>query len=153
FQDIFSGARHGNYYAPFATLAFGLVWNKNKIEDPKDWSVLSDKKFRGRVAVPAYGWYGMTWLHAVNRFLGGTESNVGPGIKFIADLVKNNEAVLVENADHGSQLFQRNEVDVMPFWNGRAVRLEAAGMPTRFKMVKDGITVGVGFTIMKGTRA
>jgi putative spermidine/putrescine transport system substrate-binding protein len=151
-NDIYQGARVANYYAPFAILAFGLVWNKNKIDDPADWTVLADKKFRGRVAIPGFSWYGMPWLHAVNKFFGGNEDDVTPGIQFAAKLVKDNDAVVIENADHGSQVFQRDEVDIMPFFNGRAVRLAASGLPTRFKMVKDGITVGVGFTILKGTK-
>lgn len=152
FEDIFEGARMGNYYAPFAILAFGIVWNKNKLSDPTDWNILLDPKFRGRVAVPAYAWYGMPWLHAVNKHFGGDEDNITPGIEFVAKVVKDNRAVFIENADHGSQLFQRDEVDVMPFWNGRAVRLEASGLPTKFKMIKNGITVGVGFTILKGAK-
>jgi putative spermidine/putrescine transport system substrate-binding protein len=152
FNDIFEGARIGKLYAPFAILAFGIVWNKNKVPEPTDWSILADRKYRGRIAIPAFGWYGMPWLHAVNKQFGGTEDNIAPGLEFVAKLVKDNEAIIIENADHGSQVFQRDEVDVMPFWNGRAVRLAAAGLPTQFKMIKNGITVGVGFTVMKGSR-
>lgn len=152
FKDIFEGATVSNVYAPFAILAFGLVWNKNKLTDPGGWEILADPKYKGRIGVPAYGWYGMPWLHAVNKHLGGDEDNVEPGIEFVAKLVRDQEAVIIENADQGSQVFQRDEVDVAPFWNGRAVRLAASGLPTEFKMVKNGITVGVGFTIMKGTK-
>lgn len=152
FNDIYEGARIGSLYAPFAILAFGIVWNRNKVPEPSDWSILADRRFRGRIAIPAFGWYGMPWLHAVNKQFGGTEDNIGPGMEFVARLVRDNDAILIENADHGSQVFQRDEVDVMPFWNGRAVRLAAAGLPTRFKMIPNGITVGVGFTILRGTR-
>lgn len=150
FEDIYEGARIGKIYAPFAILAFGIVWNNQRLDAPDDWSILADPKFKGRIGVPAYGWYGMPWLHAVNKHLGGTEDNIDPGIEFVAKLVKDNNAILIENADMGSQVFQRDEVDVMPFWNGRAVRLAASGLPVDFKMIKNGITVGVGFTILKG---
>jgi putative spermidine/putrescine transport system substrate-binding protein len=152
FPDIYEGARIGKLYAPFAILAFGMVWNKNRVAEPSDWTILADRRFKGRIAIPAFGWYGMPWLHAVNKHFGGTEDNVTPGIEFVAKLVKDNDAIIIENADHGSQVFQRDEVDVMPFWNGRAVRLAAAGLPTQFKMIKNGITVGVGFTILKGAK-
>ncbi len=152
FNDIYEGAKYGKHYAPFAILAFGMVWNHKKVPEPADWTILADKKYRGRIGVPAFGWYGMPWLHAVNKHLGGTEDDVTLGIKFISQLVKENDAVIIDNADKGSQVFQRDEVDVMPFWNGRAVRLEASGLPTKFKMIKNGITVGVGFTILKGAK-
>jgi putative spermidine/putrescine transport system substrate-binding protein len=152
FKDIFEGARIGQVYAPFAILAFGMVWNDKRLSAPDGWEVLTDPKFKGRIGVPAYGWYGMPWLHAVNKHFGGNEDNIEPGIEFAARLVKEQDAIIIENADQGSQVFQRDEVDVMPFWNGRAVRLGNAGLPTKFKMVQHGITVGVGFTILKGTQ-
>jgi putative spermidine/putrescine transport system substrate-binding protein len=152
FKDIYEGARIGSIYAPFAILAFGIVWNRDRLAAPESWEVLADPTHRGRVAIPAYGWYGMPWLHAVNKDLGGDEDNIDPGLEFVAKLVQENEAIIVENADHGSQLFQRDEVDVMPFWNGRAVRLGQSGLPTEFKMIRGGLTVGVGFTILKGAK-
>lgn len=152
FEDIYEGARIDRIYAPFAILAFGIVWNNERLDAPEDWSILAEPRFRGRIGVPAYGWYGMPWLHAVNKHLGGDEDNIDPGLEFIAKLVKDNDAILIENADQGSQVFQRDEVDVMPFWNGRAVRLAASGLPTEFRMIRNGITVGVGFTILKGTQ-
>ena len=61
----------------------------------------------------------------------------------MAKVVKDNRAVFLGNADYGNQLFQRDYLDVMSFWNGPAVRLEALGLPTKSKMIKNGITVGV----------
>lgn len=149
--DIYGGARYGKHYAAFCILSFGMVWNRERVEEPEDWSMLLESRFKGRTAIPGYGWYGMPWLHAMNKHLGGDEDNIDPGIEFAARLVRDNDAIIIENADQGTQVFQRDEVDIMPFWNGRAVRMQQEGLPIEFKMIKNGIAVGVGFTVNKGT--
>lgn len=149
--DVYDEAKVGDYYAAFNVLLFGLTWNTEEAKKPDAFKDLWRSEYRGRVGVPAYGWYGMTWLHAVNKLLGGDEDNIEPGMTAIADLVDKNAAIIVENADHGTKLMQRGEVIIMPYWNGRTVRLQEAGVPAAFAFVDGTIALGNGFSIMKGT--
>ncbi|HXG40914.1 MAG TPA: hypothetical protein VNJ28_08225, partial [Candidatus Limnocylindrales bacterium] len=57
----------------------------------------------------------------------GNEDNITPGMQAIADLVKKNRAVIVENVDHGNKLFEREEIVMAPFWNGRTSRSRTRG--------------------------
>ena len=43
----------------------------------------------------------------LNKTLGGDEDNVDPGIRFLAELVKKNEAVIIENTDAAMKAFAR----------------------------------------------
>jgi putative spermidine/putrescine transport system substrate-binding protein len=149
--DIFDEAKLGNYYAAFNILLFGMTWNTRQATKPTSFNDLALAKYKGKVGVPAYGWYGMTWLHAWNKVLGGTEDNITPGINAVADLVRKNDAVIVDNADHGTRLMDSGEVVIMPYWNGRTVRLQEANIPAAFEIVPGTVLVGSGFSIMQGT--
>lgn len=149
--DIFAEAKEGDYYAAFNILLFGMTWNTKEATKPTSWDDLGLAKYKGKVGIPAYGWYGMTWLHAVNKQLGGTEDNITPGMNAVAELVKKNNAVVVENADHGTRLMDSGEIAIMPYWNGRTVRLQEAKIPAAFEIVPGTVLVGSGYSITKGT--
>lgn len=50
------------------------------------------------------------------------------------------------------QLLRRGEVDLMPFWNGGTVRLQAAGQPFEFRMLPGSYVTGACFVIPKGVK-
>ncbi len=141
----------GPYYAPFLFLVWGLAWNSKHAKKPTSYKDLWKPEYEGRIGVPAYGWYGIYWLHAVNKMLGGNEDNITPGMQAIADLVKKNNAVIVENVDHGNKLFEREEIVMAPFWNGRTFALQDKGVPVGFEFVPYSIALGNGFVVVKGT--
>lgn len=141
----------GPYYAPFLFLVWGLAWNTKLAKKPASYQDLWRPEYRGKVGVPAYGWYGIYWLHAVNKMLGGNEDNISPGMQAMADLVRKNSAVIIENVDHGNKLFEREEIVAAPFWNGRTFALQDKGVPVEFGFVPYSIALGNGFTVVKGT--
>ena len=149
--DIYPEAQEGNFYAAFNILLFGLTWNTKEATKPTSFKDLLLDKYKGRIAVPAYGWYGMPWLHAVNKLLGGNEDDVTPGITAIAEMVRKNKAIIVENADHGTRVMESGEVILMPYWNGRTARLVEAKVPAAFEIVPGTVSVGSGFSITKGS--
>lgn len=149
--DIYDEAKEGDYYAAFNILLFGMTWNTKDATKPASFDDLGLAKYKGKVGIPAYGWYGMTWLHAWNKQLGGTEDNITPGMNAVAELVRKNKAVIVENADHGTRLMDSGEIAIMPYWNGRTVRLQEAKIPAAFEIVPGTVLVGSGYSIMKGT--
>lgn len=149
-SDIYPNAREGNFFAPFSINLLGLTWNTRETQEPTSFQDLWKPAYRGRVGVPAFGWYGMVWLHAVNKELGGNEDNIEPGLTAIADLVKKNNAVIIENVDQGFKLLQRGEVVMMPYLDGRTLRLKDAGVPVKFAFPKGTAILGNGFSIPKG---
>lgn len=152
YADVYDTAKLGNYYASTSFLLFGLVWNAKEISTrPASFHELLNPKYKGRVGIPAYGWYGMYWLHALNKALGGNEDNITPGMNFAAEMVRKNGAVIVQNADNGKRLMEQGDVIINPFWNGIAFQMQADGVPTRFDSVPGTLAIGTGFVILKGT--
>ena len=123
------------FWASFQIVCFTLIWNTKHAAKPESFKELWNAKYKGRVGIPAYGWYGMWWLHAVNKVFGGDKDNISPGIQAAADLVKKNDAVVIENVDQGMKAFAREEIVIAPFWNGRALTLQRDGVPVQIAYV------------------
>jgi hypothetical protein len=68
-----------------------------------------------------------------------------PGIKFFAELVKKNEAVIIENTDAAMKGFTREEIVIMPFWNGRTFVLQGQGVPVDIEYVPARCWWAMGF--------
>ena len=150
-DDIYPEAKNGDFYAAFNILLFGMCWNTKEAKKPTSFLDLLKSEYKGAVGIPAYGWYGMGWLHGLNKTLGGTEDNINPGLAAVVEMVRKNKAVVVENADHGTRLMESGEVVIMPYWNGRTVRLQEANVPAAFELVPGTVLVGSGWSITKGS--
>jgi putative spermidine/putrescine transport system substrate-binding protein len=108
-----------NYFAGSYLMAIGLTYNTKEAGEPTSFEDLLSPKFKGRIAIPSFDWFGPQFLYAVNGALGGTNDNVDRGMQFIAELVKKNNAILLSSSDAGMQAFTRGEIIAMPYWNGR----------------------------------
>ncbi len=151
-KDIPPQAKVGSYFGSFTIMSMGLAWNTKEAKKPKSFRDLWDKKYKGRIGVPAYGWYGQYWLHALNKTLGGTEDNISPAMRAVADLVKQNDPIMIENAGHGMNLLEKGEIIMAPYFSGRVVALQEKGVPVAFEYVNGTLAVGQGFVIVKGTQ-
>lgn len=140
------------WFASINVSIFALTWNTKLAKKPTSWQDLWKNEYKGKIAVPAYGWYGMHWLNALNRSLGGTEADVGPAIQAVSDLVRKNGAHICQNADHGMRLLQSEEVVMMPYMNGRTYALQDGGTPVEIEVVPGAYQGGTGFVIPKETR-
>jgi putative spermidine/putrescine transport system substrate-binding protein len=152
YADVYEEAKVGNYFAAMVFEVFGLTWNTKEISiEPASFETLANPVYKGRVGIPAYGWYGMYWLHGVNKALGGNEDNITPGIQFAAKVVRENKAIIVQNVDDGIRLMEQGEVIITPFWNGRTNEMQANGTPVKFAVVQGTVEISGGFIILKGT--
>ena len=142
----------GNWYGSVLMLVWGLTYNTKYASKPVSYQDMWNPKYKGRVGVPAYGWYGMMFLHQINRMLGGTEADVSKGLAAMADLVKKNDAVILENADQTMSAFQREDVVIAPFFNGRTMLLQQKGVPADIAYPPCSTTLGAGFVILKPTK-
>jgi putative spermidine/putrescine transport system substrate-binding protein len=156
YKDIIDSAKEPprgalkHWFAPFVLIVMGLVYNTKEAAKPSSYQDLLNPKYKGRVGIPAYGWVGNSWLQVLNKTLGGNEDNVDPGIAFLAQLVKKNEAVILENTDAAMKAFTREEVVIMPFWNGRTRVLQSQGVPVDIEYIPGCMLVGNGFPILRG---
>ncbi|MGE8944067.1 extracellular solute-binding protein [Leptospira interrogans] len=141
-----------NFYAPFVILAYGLTYNTKEIPEPKSFEDLLSPTLKGRIAVPSFDWMGPQFLYSVNAALGGTDSDLGKGFQFLADLVKKNNAIVLNNSDSAQQAFTRGEVVAMPFWNGRTNLMIKNGVPVKMVYPKNWIATGSGHVITKGNK-
>lgn len=141
------------WFGSLVLTVWALTYNTKYVtNEPTSFEEMWNPKYKGRVGIPAFGWYGMLWLHEVNRVLGGTEKDASKGLAAIADLVRKNRAVILENADQTVQAFQREEVVIAPFFNGRTSALQEAGVPVKIAYVPGTVLLNAGYVIMKATR-
>src|SRR5438067_9830062 len=156
YKDIIDSAKEPtraqlkDWFAPFVLIVMGLVYNTKEAQKPTSYQDLLNPKYKGRVGIPTYGWVGNSWLQVLNKTLGGNEDNVDPGIGFLAELVKKNDAVIIENTDAALKAFSREEIVIMPFWNGRTAVLQNQGVPVAIEYIPGSMLVGNGFPILKG---
>ncbi len=156
YQDILDSAREPprgalkNWFAPYTLVIMGLVYNTKEASKPTSYQDLLDPKYKGRVGIPAYSWVGNSWLQVLNKTLGGNEDNIDPGIAFLAQLMKKNQPVIIENADGGLKAFTRGEVVIMPYWNGRTHVLQTQGVPVDIEYVPGTMLVAPAFPVLKG---
>lgn len=157
YRDIYptatQPARAGlkNWCASFTMPLVSMAYHTKHASPPKKWEDMWSARYKGRVAIPDFSWYGQTWLHAINKQLGGNEKNVGPGIDAIAELVKKNGAIVLKNPDQALKAFETEQVVMMPYWNGRASVLQEAGVPVQMVYVPGTIQLHNGLVIAKGT--
>jgi|RhiMethySRZTD1v2_1073278.scaffolds.fasta_scaffold01483_7 putative spermidine/putrescine transport system substrate-binding protein len=158
YKDIYDTAKlppragMNAWWASFQMLIWGLAYNTKEASKPASFQDLFNDKYKNKIGIPAYSWYGMYWLHAFNKTLGGNEDNISPGMEAIARLVKKNGALIVENVDQGMKAFTREEIVMAPFWNGRTFALQENGVPLEMAYPPGTIQVGNGALILKGTR-
>jgi len=141
-----------NYFAGSYLMAIGLTYNTKEASEPSSFEDLLSPRFKGRIALPSFDWFGPQFLYAVNSVLGGTNDNVDRGMQFIAQLVKKNNAILLSSSDAGMQAFTRGEIIAMPYWNGRTNLLVRSGVPVKMVYAKGWIATGNGHVILKNTR-
>ena len=158
YKDILSLSKEpprkglNNYFAGSYLMAIGLTYNTKEADEPSSFEDLLSPKFKGRIAIPSFDWFGPQFLYAVNGALGGTNENVDRGMQFIADLVKKNNAILLSSSDAGMQAFTRGEIIAMPYWNGRTNLLVRNGVPVKMIYPKGWIATGNGHVILKNTK-
>lgn len=134
---------------------FGLTYNvKKSAKKVTSWKDLWDPAFAGRVAIPKWDWVGNTWFYAVNRVWGGTEENVDAGMAKCRDLVKKSRAIIMNNVEHGLNLFQTEEILIAPYYTARTEQAKQAGAPVEFVFPEEGgLNWAFNVVIIKGRSA
>lgn len=143
-------AKGEDYFASSILMIMGLVWNTKLATRPTSWEDLWKAEYKGRIGVPDFGYLGQTWLPAIARMHGGSEADVASGIDAIEELVKKNQAILIQNTDQAMKLFESEQIVMAPFWNGRAFAMQKRGIPVAIEVVDKSVLNGDGYIGMKG---
>ena len=150
------GAPYKNaYYADRYVAAWAMTINTKVIDKAsagqQGWNILLDKKLKGRVAIPKFGWMGEMWMHAANLSLGGSYENFDPIIEFCRKVVRENDGLVMESNDQGMKLLATGEIAAAPFWVGRTFMLQDQGVAgIDFVYPKGWVGYGSGFMLVKG---
>ena len=138
------------YIAPWALTINTKVMDKATVAQ-QGWDALLDKKLKGKVAIPKFGWMGEMWMHAANLSMGGTYENFDPVIAFCRRIVRENDGLVMESNDQGMKMFATGEIVAAPFWVGRTYMLQDQGVAgVDFVYPKGWVGYGSGFMIVKG---
>ena len=117
----------------------GLTYNPEKIKTPPtSWADLWRPEFKGRVGITNMNsTLGTGFMVELARMHGGSESNIEPAFKKIAEL-KPNLAAVAANPGALAALFQQGQIDISP-GNFNAIQiLKARGVPVEFVAPKEG---------------
>jgi len=151
-KDVNPAFKIEKYFVPKVVTIWGIAYNTKVLkEPPKSWWSLWDSAYKGKIFIPAFGWTGEAWLHLINKLLGGNEENLDPGIKKIAQLVKDNKALVADSADQALAFFRRGEVVVAGHWDGRTRELMKEGLTLDFVYPEEGVVnFSYGTGLVKG---
>jgi len=142
-----------NWSAAFSIAMIGMTWNTKEVEAaPTSWNDLWNPKYKGRIGIPDYGWIGISWLHALNHELGGNEDNIDPAIEAVADLRRNNEAVIIGSSDQAYKSMASGEIILLPWFNGRAFELQEKGSPIDMAYVRNSVLQHNAYLIPAGVQ-
>lgn len=133
--------------------AFGLAYRTDRIAAaPTSWADLWKPEYKGKLAMPdltASGGYETLVIAA--KLNGGSESNIEPGFEAMKR-VRPSVRKFYKSNPEAAQLFERGEVNIGAYWDGRTWALTDGGVPIRFVIPKEGASVGmVSYHIMKNT--
>jgi spermidine/putrescine-binding protein len=113
------------YFAAYIFTPWGLGYNSDKVDkNITNWEDMLDSSFKGNVAFPAWGWMGSLWVYGLNAALGGSVEDISPALDFVGKLVQDQDAIVMESADHGLRLFQNEEIVIAPYFNARTDQIE-----------------------------
>lgn len=135
--------------APWVLAFDKRVFSKSEVEE-RGYSILTDAKVKGRVAIPNFGWMGEMWLNSMNQASGGSYDNLDSSFELATKIVKGNGGIVMISNDQGMKLFTTGEIAAAPFWSGRTLELQRKNVPLDFAFVKGWSPYGFGFSVISG---
>lgn len=152
--DQLPEAAVSEYFASYIFTPWGIGYNADAVDlDVTEWSDLLDPAFEGKIAFPAWGWMGSLWVYGLDAALGGGDvADVSRALSFVERLVEEQNAVVMEDTDHGLRLFQNEEIVIAPYWNARTDQIELeTDVSTEF-VIPSGGSIGrtYGFAMVDG---
>jgi len=148
-------AHKNPHYADRYNAAWALTINTKTVDKAEaaqqGWQILLDRRLKGKVAIPKFGWMGEMWMHAANLSLGGSYDNFDAVVNLCRRVMRENDGLVMESNDQGMKMFSSGEIVAAPFWVGRTFMLQDQGTAgIDFVYPKGWVAYGSGFMIVKG---
>jgi putative spermidine/putrescine transport system substrate-binding protein len=107
---------------------------------PTSWMDFADPKYKGKVVFQSASssTFGLHGFLAINRILGGSDSNVEPGFTKWASTVGPNVVEYIPNSAKLSEMVQTGEAAIFPLTPTAIGDLKAKGLPVAYASPKEG---------------
>ena len=146
-KNLYPRARNPQGYGPYAILySIGIVYNKDKLKaagiaEPTSWADLFNPKLAGHISIPDMSLpQGADFVMKMAQLNGGSEADVLPGLKKIAEIKAN--SYYTSSATLGEQLASGDAW--MSVWtSGRAWAMIKQGYPVGYVIPKEGSILGI----------
>jgi putative spermidine/putrescine transport system substrate-binding protein len=151
-DNLFEQAKfEGNHGVAWVFGSYGLVYNKEEIEEPTSWQDLWNPEYQGKVAVnDLVSNGGVQAFVEAAKSRGGDERNIEPAFESYKELAPNLLTISASTAQL-TDMLTRGEVLIAPWWDGRALTLEDNGGPVGYTHPEEGsYATIVTFSIPKG---
>ena len=115
-----------------------LLYRTDKVKTPpRSYKDFLDPAYAGHIAMPTItNGYGTDFLVMLARAQGGSEANIEPGFKALAQIAKG--ATIFRAASEVPGLFAQGDAWIIPYDSTSAKRCREAGLPVAFVTPEEG---------------
>ncbi|WP_417725134.1 extracellular solute-binding protein [Salipiger sp.] len=139
-------AAHVSKFSTGSTITYNAIvirtdiFEQRGLPEPDSWLDLGKPEYEGELVLlpPAASATGMSTLIMISRALGGGESDVTPGLKYIAEKVRPNLVTIASSASKVQEMLQTGEVGIAIISSPRFAKLIADGLPVKAIRPKEG---------------
>lgn len=123
----------GGFGIPFHLSPFGIMYNPDKVEEPKSWTDLWNPKYKGRVSM----WDAYYDAYIMAAVVTGKGPDVVAGIK-AWEPYKENIGAWVNSPTGEEDLVSRGEMWLAPHWGSWTAMAKSQGKNVAFTIPKEG---------------
>ncbi len=129
----------GGFGIPFHLTPFGIMYNPDRVEEPKSWNDLYDPKYRGRVAM----WDAYYDAYIMAAIAAGKGPSVEEGIRAWQPH-KANIGAWVNSPVVAEEMVARGEMFAAPHWGSWMAQSRARGLRLAFTVPREGAVQWTG---------
>ncbi len=120
------------YWFVFATIAEGILYRTDRVKTPPtSYKDFLDPQYKGHIAFPTItNGYGTDFLVMLAKSMGGSEKDIEPGFKALAQIAA--DATIFKAASEVPGLFAQGDAWIIPYDSTSAKRCKDAGLPVAF---------------------
>jgi putative spermidine/putrescine transport system substrate-binding protein len=143
-KDLYPVAHMTDTAVGIGIVAIGIAYNteafkKANLPPPDSWEVLTDKRFKQKLAIPPISnTYGLQTLLTFAKLRKGGDKNIEPGFTAMTREVGPNVLAWEPSPGKMAELFQNNDIMLAVWGSGRVQSLKDTGFPVQFVIPKEG---------------
>jgi len=118
--------------------AYGIAYNPKFISPaPDSWNIFLDQKYTGRIGMRSFMADSIELLVMMAKINGGNEDNIDPGFEKMSEVGKNIHTWWKKHPEC-QELFQRQEIYLSLWTDGRTAGAKSQGTNVEFALPKEG---------------